>query len=422
MSSSKGINNVTLFINSGGNIGDFYRIFKIPFPNELQMDSVIINFIEALGSYIYFRDLIYKDGLEAYINSQNPVNENNILQERYVAFAYFSSDLFGNIAISIKLASEGYIGESLAILRSAVDLLFSSLFASISGVSGWGMASPYYHQLNEASLDEFVVNSIGVGDEEGGTLLSDTINKVASKCFDDYLTELGIDGGNEENINQTEINISKSKIMKSLTEISAIMFKGHGNEFYKGVLMEVTSPKDFKISLMYDSRYTYRACNDHREKLLERLYKQLEIGGKFNDLKPEVKQDLEKLTFTWDISKDAEDKLPICDDCENTPVIWSIHVRFDKRSMLKYLKMNIDKASLNKINECGKSAFEMKKGDFFGDVIDRKIYAKLNPYAHGDPKDEPSISDWYKLYMKPFLKSISCIYRGIVPASEPNNT
>ena len=71
-----------------------------------------------------------------------------------------------------------------------------------------------------------------------------------------------------------------------------------------------------------------------------------------------------------------------------------------------------------KINECTKLAFNGKHNEFFGDVIDRKIYNKLNPYSHGDPKDEPSIQEWYIEYMKPFLESLSCIYSNLIQNQE----
>ncbi|MEM3489982.1 MAG: hypothetical protein QXO75_10075 [Nitrososphaerota archaeon] len=76
------------------------------------------------------------------------------MKKRFEPLILFSADVFGNTATSIKLAGEGYIGESLAILRSAIDILVSSLFASLaflpeeeSDINPFALAlgSKYYH-------------------------------------------------------------------------------------------------------------------------------------------------------------------------------------------------------------------------------------------------------------------------------------
>ena len=51
----------------------------------------------------------------------------------------------------------------------------------------------------------------------------------------------------------------------------------------------------------------------------------------------------------------------------------------------------------------------------FLNLINYKIFKELNPYSHGDPKEEPRIEDWYNLYMKPYLNSLSCVYKNIIP-------
>ncbi len=421
MSTSKAIQNLSLFNISAGNVDDLYRIFNIPFPGTIEIDDAIRDFIKALNSNYDFDDLLYgesEDLINSWLDSEESPNENNMLQRKYGSFMYFSFDVFGNLATSIKLAGEGYIYQSLAILRSAIDILFSSLFGSESEIPRViDMTSPYYHQLNEISWDDIVINNIqfGEGVEDEDVILRKAINNATSNCLDNYLKELRKDG---ESITVKDLNRYKKIIRDSLIRASAEMMNKSNDESYKSIKNEITHPSNFFGNIVMDDRYTYRACEEHERNLLERLQKQLEIGGNFDILSEEIKDGLRQLTFDLEIPWENEDRPPTCDDCDNPPVIWSIHVRFDKKSMLKYLKAHLDKDALIKINECTKLAFNGKHNEFFGDVIDRKIYNKLNPYSHGDPKDEPSIQEWYIEYMKPFLESLSCIYSNLIQNQE----
>lgn len=420
MSTSKAIQNLSLFNTSAGNVDDFYKIFNIPLPNAKEIDDVIRDFIKVSNSNYDFNELVYgecENFIEAWLDSEKSPNENNILQRKYGSFMYFSFDVFGNLAISIKLAGEGYIYQSLAILRSAIDILFSSLFGSESEIPRViDMTSPYYHQLNEISWDEIVINNIQFGEGvEEDLILRKAINNATSNCLDNYLTELQKD---RESITVKDLNRYKKIIRDSLMRASAEMMNKSDDESYKSIKNEITHPSNFFGNIVMDDRYTYRACKEHERNLLERLQKQLEIGGNFDELSEEIKDGLRQLTFDLEIPWENEDRPPTCDDCDNPPVIWSIHVRFDKKSMLKYLKAHMGKDALIKINKCTKLAFNRKDKDFFGDVINRKIYDRLNPYSHGDPKEEPSIQEWYGEYMKPFLESLSCIYSNLIQNQE----
>jgi len=423
MSSLKAIQNINLFVEGGMNKDDFYRIFEIPFPNAIEIDHVIEDFTNALSDYLYWYNFLYgnyKNGVLSSMNSEEPDTDDNFMARKYEVFAYFSEDIFGNLATSIKLAGEGYIYESLAILRSAIDILYSSLFGSESQAMSINiMSSPYYHKLKEISLNEPIINRMVLKDENEKPV-SNIINKFASSCLDNYLSELNI---NKEKINEKKDDKSKyiKAIKNSLRTVFAEIMNSNGEEDYKSGRDEIIDPDKFAMLMLTDDQYVYRACKEHEKNLLVKLQKQVEIGGDFDQLSEEIKNGLRQLTVEYDIAKDAKGELPTCDYCSNTPVIWCVHVRFNKRSMLKYLKDHLDKNALVKINKCTKRAFNGKKNDFFGDVIDYKIYGKLNPYSHGDPKTEPTITEWYESYMKPFLKSISCIYKNLVQIPETNN-
>ncbi|MEM3489423.1 MAG: hypothetical protein QXO75_07210, partial [Nitrososphaerota archaeon] len=115
--SLKSMDNTTEWAENGGGIGNFYDIFKIPLRNKIEIDYAINDFSNAFTSYGKFCLTLEKEVQ---------------MKKRFEPLILFSEDVLGNTATSIKLAGEGYISESLAILRSAIDILISSLFASLA--------------------------------------------------------------------------------------------------------------------------------------------------------------------------------------------------------------------------------------------------------------------------------------------------
>ncbi len=403
----RAINNLTLWMERGGRPEDFYRIFRIPFPNEFEIEHAVKEICSTLKSYAFFTKSIEKNG---------------VLLTKYQPFDSYSAEILGYSAIAIKLAGEGYIGESLTAIRSSLDVLITSLFASmIWKPTNNGQFNPigemysqYYHLLREINLDDVIIHRIGIGEEKEGIGLEDKINEATSTCLKDYFDALG---WNQEEIDSNKLNDFRGIIRKSLSSISADILKQQRGLF-KELGLEVTKPEEFLMSLMDDERYTYKACKNCEDKLLNDL-KTL-LLGKGTEMTEEIKNNLRsQLTFEYDVRDDenVQNDLPLCDYCGEAPAeIWSIHVRFDKDSMLKYLKWHIDKELLREINKCIGKAFNTEGKEFFGDILNYKIYREMNPYAHGDPKEEPNIPQWYNLYMKPYLKSLTCIYKNIVKA------
>ena len=398
----KSMENLELFMKREGHIDDFYRIFGIPFPNKPDIDDTIQEFTEAIADYVSF---------------MKRIEENDKIKKRYEPLSTYSADALSYIATSIKLAGESYVGESLSILRSAIDIFILSLFTSLTWMPSGAteeinplavaLESPYFHRLREISLDSFIVNRIGLGEESEGIFLSDKINNASSKCLGDYFAEFGVDVAK---IEPKEQNKYLSEIRRTLNAVSIEALKNQPKNF-KEVMIESTSPETFIEFLMQDDRYIFKSCEDHKEDLLEDLKKHLRVNGEITE---EITDDLKPFTFLFDIEHNAEGAIPLCDYCEKHPVIWSIHIRFDKNSMIKYVKYHLDQESKTEIDNCIQSALGKEKSTFFGDLINYGIYNELNPYSHGDPKEEPTIEEWYSLYMKPFLKSLSCVYKNII--------
>ena len=184
--SLKSMENLILFMKREGSTDDFYRIFRIPFPNKPDIEDVIRDFIEVLGNYSNFAERI---------------EENEKMKKRYEPLEQYSADILGYIATSIKLAGEGHVGESLAILRSAIDVFITSLFTSLTWIPytsedinplADAFESPYYHRMKEISLDDILVNKIGIGEESEGKLLKDQIIKISRSLFKNYLNGMEI--------------------------------------------------------------------------------------------------------------------------------------------------------------------------------------------------------------------------------------
>ncbi len=401
---SKAIDNLTLWKKRGGVLNDFYYIFKIPFPNELEVDEAIEDITEAFRRYDNFQENVNKDELQGI---------------RYQSFSVYSADIFGYLAIAIKLAGEGYMGESLSAIRSSIDIFITSLFVSLiwepTDTNAYNplaqLDSPYYHLLKEISLDDLIINRIGLGEEKEGVLLKDKINEASSLCLKDYLEVMNAD---RDKIDPRDLNNFRKSIIQALTDVSINALKTQGSGF-KEIGMELTKPEELLMLLMHDERYTYKACEKCEDSLLNDLKHLLGIGGEMTE---EIRKSLNLLTFKIGAEEDQEvieEKSPICDYCGESPVsIWSIHVRFDKNSMLRYLRWHMDKDSLNEINECVGTALGLEKKEFFGDVVNYRMYRELNPYIHGDPKQEPDITEWYSSYMKPYLGFLTCIFTNMV--------
>ena len=351
--SLKSMENLILFMKREGSTDDFYRIFRIPFPNKPDIEDVIRDFIEVLGNYSNFAERI---------------EENEKMKKRYEPLEQYSADILGYIATSIKLAGEGHVGESLAILRSAIDVFITSLFTSLTWIPytsedinplADAFESPYYHRMKEISLDDILVNKIGIGEESEGKLLKDQIIKISRSLFKNYLNGMEI---KENKIEPSEQIRYLGEIRRTLNQISLALIR-KDNKWFKELEMQSISPENFLGALMADERYAFKACGDHENNLLNRLKRNLEIGEEMTE---ELKKVLiEELTFKFDIEQIAkqipEGDLPLCDDCEKHPLIWSIHVRLDKNSMTKYIEKYLDKNSLTKINECVKLSLKKKE-------------------------------------------------------------
>ncbi|MEM4090884.1 MAG: hypothetical protein QXQ46_09135 [Thermoplasmatales archaeon] len=403
--SLKSMDNTTEWAENGGGIGNFYDIFKIPLRNKIEIDYAINDFSNAFTSYGKFCLTLEKEVQ---------------MKKRFEPLILFSEDVLGNTATSIKLAGEGYISESLAILRSAIDILISSLFASLallpeeeSDIHAFAeaLSSEYYHRLKEISLDDLVINHLYYKDkEEREKSINDEINQVANQCLDYYIEKM--------NINKESADWKQTKyhnfVKQALNEITIDAIKNSGN--WKDLIQEVVNPKELLFTLMGDDRFTFRACKDHEDKLLDKLKKNLGLSTE-GEMTEEMKNELRKLTFKTPedyVQKHPEGNIIICDDCEKPPTIWGVHVRFDKNSMLKYIRYFLDKATMDSINNCVRQNLEIEEKISFPDFINYKIYSELNPYSHGNPKEDPTIKRWYNSFMKPFLIVLSCIYENVL--------
>ncbi|MEM4090510.1 MAG: hypothetical protein QXQ46_07180 [Thermoplasmatales archaeon] len=335
--SFKSMDNTIEWAENGGGIENFYEIFKIPLRNKIEIDYAINDFSSAFTSYGKFCSTLEKEVQ---------------MKKKLEPLILFSADVLGNTATSIKLAGEGYIGESLAILRSAIDILVSSIFASLAFLPdekseihpfAEALSSEYYHRLKEISLDDLVINHLYYKDEEKREKsVNDEINQVTSQCLDYYIKKM--------NVNKKRANWKQSKyhnfVKQALNEITIDALKNHGN--WKDLVQDLVNPKELLSSLMGDDRYTYRACKDHEDSLLNNLKENLGLSTE-GEMTEEMRNELRKLTFETPedyVQKRPEGNIIICDNCEKPPTIWGVHVRFDKNSMLKYIRYFLGSATM----------------------------------------------------------------------------
>lgn len=395
-----------LWKNRELDIDNFYRIFNVPFPNYPE--------IEYAAKQV-------KDALKSRDNFTHMVDKNKLLQEKYQSFESFSDDVLSYVGICIKLAGEGHIAESLMSLRASIDLFITSLFASLvwepkyeQELNPLGqLNSPYYHLLEEIDVNDLVINAIGLGEEKEGVELREIVRKKANEFLYDYLKALNIE---QKNIEDKALNKPREILRDALGSVFMKLFQA-GSKEYTVALKEVTKPETFVSLLMDADKYSYKVCNEHLELLLEDLNKRLKIGGEITD---EIRANLKPMTFRMILNNNPENngEVPICGVCGKPAEIGSIPVRFNKRSMLQYMRFHLNENTRKKINTCVKKALKLEKTVFFGDFLYYGIYNQLNPYAHGDPKEEPGVNEWYDLYLKPFLQILICVYDNILGSTQ----
>ena len=178
------------------------------------------------------------------------------------------------------------------------------------------------------------------------------------------------------------------------------------SDAWSGIAKEILGDTEhFWETLMNDDEVTVKACEEHKEKMLEDLSKKLGIDVILTD---DIRQKLLQLTF-----KAKEDESILCNYCEKKATIYGIYSRPDTRAMSKLIKLQLKEEEVNGINSCIKESFKEigrnTNKPYFGDIIYSEVYSKLNDYVHSNITEEPTISQWFYEFFIPTIIILQCI-------------
>lgn len=392
--------NLTIWAQKDFSVKDFCTIFNIPYPTSKEICNSISYIAELFSNYSW------------YLQS---IPSNKTINKTQEHFTYLLSDIFGELAISIKLAAEGYIKYSLREIRSVLDILYAGLYITSTwtydnqkiegGINPMAEAffSGYWDKMKYFSLDDLVITSSELKD---GKTISNLLLELSNELYPEIIEKFNFN-----------INNIYDKDEKKLKKILANSL----GDFFTKSLKESNEWSDVKNAIFKDIDYFYwllmnnneitcKACEEHLDKLLENLKKKLGIEEKLTD---NLKQNLSKLVFTK--SEFNEEDYNLCDYCDNKATIYGIFSRPDPTTMRKLIKLQLGDNILKELNSCIKESFKVmhkeikEKKSYFGDIIHHEIYAKLDNYVHSNIVPEPEISEWLYDYFIPTVVVLQCI-------------
>lgn len=409
MEEKKEINDIIEWINVGKGGDDFCRIFNIPSPQSEEISSAISYLSQLLDNYSWYLHSIDLDKIK------NKAEEH---------FKLLFADIFGELAISIKLAGEGYIKFSLRSIRAALDLFFAGLFSVSSwvpdsllnetGINPFATAffSGHWDKMKDVDsvdIDALIISELQIENEGKLIPVTSVLQNILSKTYAHIISEFGTgeNGINKENEKWLK-NSLKYFLNEFLIEYIRKTTKQNKVELSKTLKDAFSDTKNFYFMLFNDNKFAYKACEKHQNNLLSCLGNKLEIEKKYKDNLEEVLSDL-----TFRLPENDWVEASTCDYCGNNASIYGLYSKPNTRAMSKLIKFQLREQDLNEINKCIKNSFKeigiKSKKQYFGDIIYSKIYSKLNNYVHSNVVDEPYIGEWLYSFFAPTCIVLQCI-------------
>lgn len=387
------------WVDGGCYTEDFYDIFNIPSQTNVEISTAIDKLRELFDNFSQY--------MASADNKKNKI-------EKY--FNVLFSDIFGELAASIKLAGEGYISYSLREIRSVLDLFYAGLFTISSwppksiddeeGVNPMAEAfmSGYWGKTEEFNLDDLILPEIQFGQNTNSVIAS--LDKLSEKFYPEIISEFKFDKNTIKTKEEQEIK----KLLKDSLGKFFINFIKKSN-LWPNIKKEVLGNREyFYWALMKKEEITLKSCKIHVNDMLKDLAKKLRISGELTD---EIIENLSTLTFEGPEFNDIECQYCKDENNKNKATFYGIYLRPSTISMSKLIKSQLPKEELDGINSCITESFKrigiQTKKPYFGEIIHSELYTKLNDYVHSNIVEEPNIYQWFYKFFIPTIVVLQCI-------------
>lgn len=395
---------------------DFLKIFNISSPEYDEVKKSIIDFKNLISEYL--------DYLEYLNNDKTKEKKQRLLSVLF-------EDVSGEIAVSIKLASEGYIKQSLRGLRSIIDLLIAGLFASTSWITDHiedsdsvnpivkAFSSGLCDRMEVMHLDDLLASRISAKEKIAEVPAVEALSAIASNAGKEFIEKVY----EEHSIDRTKYEGKvRSRVRQVLLSSYLTIFRDEYQEIYSSILDYLLSPQGYIWNLINDTNFSLRACEDHEPQLHDHLADKLKLSKRKRGT---FKEAVESLSFEYVVEEGGEDTLPKCDECEKRAIYYAFWKRPNNRAMFAIIKRQLPEGDLSMLNQCINSVLEKEanSSEYFGSTIYSKLYVSLNNFVHSNVVDVPDIGEWYGDYMKPVLEINRCIFKAMSgPGKESKKT
>lgn len=370
----------TKWMHEGFTKEAFKTIFEIKNENNTILDNAI-KYLSEVGTH-----------LETYLKSTE--------RDRAGKESGFHQTLWLNIvtdmAMDIKLISEGYMYESLRSLRVTIDNFIMAIFSSISWSSTnltiddstnpfiKNFLSPAYFELREVEIAEIYARGTEFKDGSGKfQKLIDVANSKARKIVSEVEESLS-STGSEKILSSTRLDRLSIDIAEVYVDILRNSTKkqiGDDHEIVK-------EPSSLRYVFRHDNAFTVRSCKAHRQEMIEQFKKSLK--GSYDD------EAISNMIYT------AEEEAGLsCGFCDNPASNFILKVKPSFRFMIEVIEKRAPLELLEGLRHLSRYS-EGEKANFER-FIRSRVQRSARSFSKGETMKEPTQNEWYDDYYLPIL-------------------
>lgn len=396
------IHDSELWFRRGGGQIEFFDTFNLRYPAYKEIINAIDDLISLSRLYSRFTTNTAEDNREP---------------SRTELLTSLFADIIGDFAVSIKLASDGHIRQSMRSLRATLDLLIAGIYtytswtqASLSypdGVNPFieAFLSGLWGKLKDLNLDDIIIANLMTNSNGTEVSAREHLGKLTYELSKEFVDRMFPWENNEqpENIGIASKNIYSS-LMKSLLEILSV----RESKEHTKLLSQILDAENFIQTIIKGDKFTLKSCRGHEKIMMENLRKKL---GLSSDSGSYLEEKMRRLTFVFESEVEGDLKnYPQCDECDKKATIFGILQKPDNKAMKKLIKYQLSKEDLEIFNkEIGKILNNNGKKEYFVDLIYSKLYTSLNDFVHSNYVNIPSVEEWYRSYFHPVLSVESIV-------------